>query len=69
MWCSVSVCTRVNSLCGTDQRVFGVHAGGEALQTERVQRLHGADVRTSRQQEHGQSREEADLIHNTTRGP
>lgn len=51
------------SLSGTDQRVFGVHAGVEALQTERVQRLDGADVRTGRKQEDGQSCEQADLIH------
>ena len=49
----------------TDHRVFGVHTGGEALQTERVQRLHSADVRTSRQQEDSQSCEEEGLIHHT----
>jgi len=43
----------------TDQRVLGVHAGPEALQTERVQRLCGADVEAGRQQEDSQSGEEA----------
>lgn len=52
MWCS-----------GTDQRVFGVHAGAELPQTERVQRLGTADVWPSRQQENSQRCEQADLIH------
>lgn len=48
---------------GTDLWVFGIYASGEALQAERVQWLDGADIGTSRQQEDGQSREQADLVH------
>lgn len=47
----------------TDLWVFGIHAGGEALQAERVQRFDGADIGTGRQQEDGQGREQADLVH------
>lgn len=48
---------------GTDLRLFGVHGGDEALQTERVQRLSAADVHGGRLQEHGQSCEQTGLIH------
>lgn len=48
---------------GTDLWVFGIHASSEALQAERVQWLDGADIGTGRQQEDGQSCEQADLVH------
>lgn len=49
----------------TDPWVFGLHAGSEVLQTEWEQRFYDANVRTSREQEDGEGREEASVIHDT----
>lgn len=57
------MCPLGGSTGGTHQRVFGLHGGGEALQTRRVQRLRAADVHPRGLQENGQSCQKTGLIH------